>query len=112
MITYEYQRYKSFTPITNRKQFAAIPRSVELKYQDVIIDSLHKRCLENNIVILDELTPMFTFVTTIVSNLIKACIYFSPECEEYMRNMKVLVVESDEINACSMLGSNHLRCSL
>ena len=108
VISYEYQKNKNFTPITNRKQFAAIPRSVELKYQNDIISSLYKQYSENNIDILDEMDPLYSNLNKIVRTIAKACVYFSPECEEYMHNIKVIIVNSDEINACSMMGIPHL----
>ena len=47
---------------------------------------------------------------TMVSNL-DACIYFSPECKEYMDKMKVIVVEDDDVNAYTTMGNAFVKLS-
>lgn len=45
------------------------------------------------------------FVSKIVNRIKEACVYFSPECEYYMSKMEILVVDDDEINAYTTMGS-------
>ena len=54
--------------------------------------------------ILPETDERVLLVKKIVSELQEACIYFSPECEDYMKHMKILLVDSDELNAYTTMG--------
>jgi hypothetical protein len=47
----------------------------------------------------------------ILSKLKDACIYFSPECKEYMDKMKVIVVEDDDVNAYTTMGNAFVKLS-
>ena len=86
-----------------------IPRHYELKYQQVFIDTLQQQySIEKDgnqqSQIVPETDERVLLIKKIVSELQEACIYFSPECEEYMSHMKVIVINDDEINAYSTLG--------
>lgn len=83
-----------------------IPRSVELNYQETFKNLLVEQFEEDDCRVLDESNPYYHFVTPILDRLKEACVYFSPECQEYMDHMQLLVVESDEINAFSAMGSD------
>ena len=82
-----------------------LPRSVELSYQESIISRFISQCEENNTPVLDESSEYYNLLKPIVNCLIDACIYFSPECEDYMKHMKILIVDSDEVNAFTLMGS-------
>ena len=51
------------------------------------------------------------FIHQILSKLKDACIYFSPECKEYMDKMKVIVVEDDDVNAYTTMGNAFVKIS-
>lgn len=55
--------------------------------------------------VLPDTDERVVFIKSLVQKLQEACIYFSPECEEYMNEMKVMVVEDDEVNAISTMGT-------
>ena len=61
-------------------------------------DSIHS-------LILNSKDERVVLVTSIVNRIKEACVYFSPECEYYMNKMEILVVEDDEINAYTTMGS-------
>ena len=44
------------------------------------------------------------FVSKIVNRIKEACVYFSPECEEYLNHLKIIVVEDDTVNAYTTMG--------
>lgn len=56
-------------------------------------------------IITNPLDERYRIATRVVSSLQRACVYFSPECEEYMSRMKVFVVDSPTVNAFSSMGS-------
>jgi len=75
-----------------------------------MVSSLHKQftVTENDVthnLILPESDERVQFVRSLVSKLGKACVYFSPECEMYMKDMEIIVVDSDEVNAYTTMGS-------
>lgn len=75
-----------------------------------MVSSLHKQfsVTENGVahsLILPESDDRVQFVRGLVSKLGKACVYFSPECEMYMKDMEIIVVDSDEVNAYTTMGS-------
>ena len=75
-----------------------------------MVSSLHKQftVTENDVthnLILPESDERVQFVRSLVSKLGKACVYFSPDCEMYMKYMEIIVVDSDEVNAYTTMGS-------
>ena len=81
-----------------------------MQFQDVIVSNIRSMFEETEdgttrTLLLPENNEQVMFVKSIVKKLCDACIYFSPECEEYMNQMQVLVVESDEVNAYTGMGS-------
>lgn len=40
----------------------------------------------------------------VIARLKQACVYFSPECENYMNQMQLYVVHASDINAFSSIG--------
>lgn len=62
--------------------------------------------------VLDKSNHYYQFVTPILDRLKEACVYFSPECQDYMDHMQLLVVESDEINAFSAMGNPLNMCMI
>ena len=55
--------------------------------------------------ILNSKDERVALVTSIVNRIKEACVYFSPECEYYMSKMEILVVDDDEVNAYTTMGS-------
>lgn len=47
----------------------------------------------------------YRLVHRVVGDIQRACVYFDPSCEEYMKGMKIIVVESPTVNAFSSIGS-------
>ena len=45
------------------------------------------------------------FIKIIVIRIADACVYFSPECEQYVNRMKVVVIDDDDVNAYVTMGS-------
>ncbi|KAK8815959.1 hypothetical protein WA538_005080 [Blastocystis sp. DL] len=105
LVGYEYSTHRNSVPITDRKHFVVIPREMELKYQDTMVSNLEAKFDEANERILDSSDKRVVFIHQILSKLKDACIYFSPECKEYMDKMKVIVVEDDDVNAYTTMGS-------
>lgn len=84
---------------------------MELKYQDTMVNNLEAKFDEANERILDSSDKRVVFIHQILSKLKDACIYFSPECKEYMDKMKVIVVEDDDVNAYTTMGSVFVKLS-
>lgn len=61
--------------------------------------------IQGSPIITNPLDERYRIATRVVSTLQKACVYFSPECEEYMNRMRVFVVDSPIVNAFSSMGS-------
>lgn len=78
---------------------------MELKYQDTMVSNLESKFEEANEKILNGSDKRVIFINQILSKLKDACIYFSPECKEYMDKMKVIVVEDEDVNAYTTMGS-------
>lgn len=81
-----------------------------MRYQKAAIDSVYSTYEINEngntrSLILPENDERVLMVKGIVDKLCEACIYFSPECEEYMKRIQVFVVDSEEINAYTSMGS-------
>ncbi|KAK8816874.1 hypothetical protein WA577_002668, partial [Blastocystis sp. JDR] len=108
--SFEYYQHRNVVPITHRRHFAVIPRDFELKYQDSVIQSLRDQfCVKDgestHSLILNSKDERVALVTSIVNRIKEACVYFSPECEYYMSKMEILVVDDDEVNAYTTMGS-------
>ena len=84
---------------------------MELKYQDTMVSNLEDKFDEANKRILDSSDKRVVFIHQILSKLKDACIYFSPECKEYMDKMKVIVVEDDDVNAYTTMGNAFVKLS-
>lgn len=84
---------------------------MELKYQDTMVSNLEAKFDEANERILDSSDKRVVFIHQILSKLKDACIYFSPECKEYMDKMKVIVVEDDDVNAYTTMGNVFVKLS-
>ena len=54
--------------------------------------------------IIEESDPRYKHIESILSRLIDACVYFSPENEKYFRSIKLIVVNTKEVNACASFG--------
>lgn len=83
---------------------------MELKYQQSFVQALKdKYSTETDgmkkTLVLPDSDERVILVKKLVRQLQEACVYFSPECEEYMTHMEVIVVEDDEVNAYSAMGS-------
>ena len=83
-----------------------LPRSIEVSYQEEFVDTLINQFKENNTPVLDETNEYYSLLKPIINRLIDACVYFSPECEDYMKHMRILLVDSDELNAYTTMGNN------
>lgn len=75
-----------------------------------MVSSLHSKFMvtENGhtrSLILPKTDKRVQFVRSLVTKLGNACAYFSPECTTYMNNMEVIVVDDDEVNAYTTMGS-------
>lgn len=81
-----------------------LPRSMELSYQEGFINTLMNQFKESSTPVLDESSDYYILLKPIIDRLIDACIYFSPECEDYMKHLKILLVDSDELNAYTTMG--------
>ena len=117
---YEYRIHYTTVPITNRKHFAVgvhmhftsqiIPRSLELQYLSIFMNTFKEQYsietdgVRQSLVLLESDTRV-QLIHTLLRQLQEACVYFSPECLEYMSRMQVLVVEDEEINAFFTPGS-------
>ena len=56
--------------------------------------------------IIEEPTDIrFRVVHRVVGDIQRACVYFDQSCDEYMKGMKIIVVESPTVNAFSSIGS-------
>ena len=56
--------------------------------------------------ILDDDDSRVCHVKSLIKSIAEACVYFSPECESYMNNLEVLVVDDDDdLNAYVTMGS-------
>lgn len=80
-----------------------------MKYQESFVTGFKDKCsVEKDGVkqtlVLPDTDERVVFIKSLVQKLQEACVYFSPECEEYMNQMKVMVVEDDEVNAISTMG--------
>ena len=84
---------------------------MELKYQDTMVSNLEAKFDEANERILDSSDKRVVFIHQILSKLKDACIYFSPECKEYMEKMKGIVVEDDDVNAYTTMGNAFVKIS-
>lgn len=87
-----------------------IPRSLELQYQSIFINAFKEQySIETDGVkeslVLPESDKRVQLIHSLLRQLQEACIYFSPECSEYMSHMQVLVVEDEEVNAFFTPGS-------
>ena len=60
--------------------------------------------LDEQPVITDSTDIRYRLVHRVVGDIQRACVYFDPSCEEYMNKMKILVVDSPEVNAFSSVG--------
>ena len=75
-----------------------------------MVSSLHSKFMvtENGhtrSLILPKTDKRVQFIRSLVTKLGNACAYFSPECTTYMNNMEVIVVDDDEVNAYTTMGS-------
>ena len=77
---------------------------MELNYQDAMVESMTTKLEADGLTVLGEDDARVQYIARILRPLIDSCIYFSPECEEYMRNLKVVVVEDDTVNAYTTMG--------
>lgn len=77
---------------------------MELNYQDAMVESMTTKLEGDGLKVLGEDDSRVQYIEQILRPLIDSCIYFSPECEEYMRNLKVIVVEDDTVNAYTTMG--------
>ena len=84
---------------------------MELKYQDTMVSNLEAKFDEANERILDSSDKRVVFIHQILSKLKDACIYFSPECKEYMDKMKVIVVEDEDVKAYTTMGNAFVKLS-
>lgn len=60
--------------------------------------------MNDNPIITDSTDIRYRLVHRVVGDIQRACIYFDPSCEEYMKEMKIFVVDSPEVNAFSCIG--------
>lgn len=81
-----------------------IPRQVELSYQDSMVQSIESRFESDGVTILKDSDPRVQYIERILRPLIQSCVYFSPECEEYLNHLKIIVVEDDTVNTYTTMG--------
>lgn len=72
--------------------------------QDVLKESFEENIRSNGNSIIEESDPRYKHIESILSRLIDACVYFSPESEKYFRSIKLVVVNTEEVNACASFG--------
>ena len=70
-----------------------------------MVQSIESRFESDGVTILKDSDPRVQYIERILRPLIQSCVYFSPECEYYMSQMEILVVDDDEINAYTTMGS-------
>ena len=89
----------------------SLPREFELSYQQEMINYIRsfyttEEDEETVCTILDDDDSRVCHVKSLIKSIAEACIYFSPECESYMNNLEVLVVDDDDdLNAYVTMGS-------
>ena len=69
-----------------------------------MVDSMTTKLEADGLTVLSDEDSRVQYIKKMLNPLIESCIYFSPECEEYMRNLKVIVVEDDTVNAYTTMG--------
>ena len=72
--------------------------------QDVLLESLEEDVRSNGNNIVEESDPRYKYIKSILSRLIDACVYFSPESEKYFKDIKLVVVDTPEVNAFASFG--------
>lgn len=110
----EYHNHTYYIPIINRKQFIVsvwrlteiklFSRNVEMFFQEICEKGIEENSEYIGQGFIDESDPRYQYIKSILSPLIDACVYFSPESEAYFRNIKLKVIDKDEVNAFSTLG--------
>lgn len=79
--------------------------------QGMLKESFEDNIRSNGNSIIEESDPRYKHIESILSRLIDACVYFSPESEKYFRSIKLVVVNTKEVNACASFG-NELNITL
>ena len=77
---------------------------MELIYQERVFEAFKSKYKSEGFHIVGDDDPRVQHIKELLPPLIDACVYFSPECKEYMNHLKLLVVESEEQNAFMTLG--------
>ena len=70
---------------------------------------MHEVCkivnsINNKTIITNPKDKRVIMVKKIVTRLCEACKYFEPGSEDFYDNLKVFIVEDEDINACAILG--------